>query len=141
MLCKTTFLFLIVNLLTALNLQAQDQNQPIVSSNAYSPKLIEASCDFYPDFNGMGYYYLENQQFDKAEDAFKTYLVLAANDPYAHYSMGDFYTAIGKHDEAISYYKQAAVLGMSTALERAEEARDSLLPRPIQSHRASDSKS
>jgi tetratricopeptide (TPR) repeat protein len=96
------------------------------AEQAYHPKLIEASSDFYPDFNGMGYYYLENQQLDKAENAFKTYLAIAPNDAYAYYSMGDFYVASGEYDKATAYYGQAATMGMEGAQERAEEARDTL---------------
>ncbi|MGH1436914.1 MAG: tetratricopeptide repeat protein [Lewinella sp.] len=90
-------------------------------------KLIETSSDFYPDFNSMGYYYLENQQLEEAKQAFSIYLTMAAQDPYAYYSMGEYYLVTKEYDKAAQYFDQATALGMERAQERAAAARDEQL--------------
>ncbi|WP_367392001.1 tetratricopeptide repeat protein [Lewinella sp. LCG006] len=90
-------------------------------------KLIETSSDFYPDFNSMGYYYLENQQLEEAKQAFSIYMTMAAQDPYAYFSMGEYYLETKEYDKAARYFDQATALGMERAQERATLAREEQL--------------
>jgi tetratricopeptide (TPR) repeat protein len=92
-----------------------------------SPKLIETSSDFYPDFNSMGYYYLGNLQMEEAKQAFEIYLTMAGQDPYAYYSMGEYYMVAKAYDKAAQYFDQATALGMERAKERAAAARNEQL--------------
>lgn len=91
------------------------------------PKLIETSSDFYPDFNSMGYHYLENEQLEEAKQAFEIYLTMAGQDPYAYYSMGEYYLVTKAYDKAAQYFDQATALGMEGAQARAAAAREEQL--------------
>ena len=99
------------------------------------PKLIETSSDFYPDFNSMGYYYLENHQLEDAKQAFEIYLTLAGQDPYAYYSMGEYYLATKEYDKAAQYFDQATSLGMEGAQARAAAAREEQLDSIVEEHK------
>lgn len=89
----------------------------------YAKKLMELSPDFAPNYNSMGYMYLEKKQMDKAKAAFEKYLALAPNEANPYDSMGEFYMINKDYPKSVEYYDKAATMGMSSAMERADKAR------------------
>ena len=51
-------------------------------------------------------YYLVNRQFDKAEESYKALAALDANKPENQAVLGDFYSAIGRPDDAVRIYQE-----------------------------------
>lgn len=89
----------------------------------YAQKAIEINPDNGPAWNQLGYYYMDQDKMDKAEEAFNNYLRLNPNEANAHDSYGDFCMKQGKYDEARTHYEKAVDMGMTASRERAEKAR------------------
>lgn len=89
----------------------------------YANQLAKLSPDFAPNYNSIGYMYLEKQQMDRAKTAFETYLKLLPDEANPYDSMGDYYKASKDYAKSAEYYDKAAALGMTDAGKRAEEVR------------------
>src|SRR6185437_1535978 len=51
-------------------------------------------------------FYLVNKQFDKAEAAYKTLAEFDKDKPEGRSVLGDFYSSVGRMDEAIAIYRE-----------------------------------
>ncbi|UCD38641.1 MAG: tetratricopeptide repeat protein, partial [Fidelibacterota bacterium] len=81
-----------------------DEVEPAIA--AYE-KAAALDADYPPPYNILGYLYLAEHQFDKAEDAFKNYLRLIPDEANVYDSMADLYTRTGRYQDAIENYGMA----------------------------------
>jgi tetratricopeptide (TPR) repeat protein len=79
----------------------------VESAIAAYEKAAELDADYPPPYNVLGYLYLAEHQFDKAENAFKNYLRLIPDEANVYDSMADLYTRMGRYQEAINNYSMA----------------------------------
>jgi len=92
----------------------------------YAQKLAQLSPDFAPNYNVLGYMYLDEKKMDKAKTAFKKYIELAPNEANSYDSMGDYYMTTKEYEKSAHYYDKAVAKGMKGAKERADKARVAL---------------
>jgi tetratricopeptide (TPR) repeat protein len=74
---------------------------------SYYLKGLEVDQDFAPIHNMMGYTYRAKEQFEQAEEAFRTYIKLNPDEPNPYDSMGELLTKMGRFQDAIPYYQKA----------------------------------
>jgi len=89
----------------------------------YAKQAVEKFPNHGPAWNQLGYYYMDQNQLDMAEQAFNNYLRLNPNEANAHDSYADFCMKKGNYDEARRHYETAVQMGMTASRERAEKAR------------------
>lgn len=89
----------------------------------YAEKLAALSPDFAPNYNTMGYIYLEKEQMAKAKAAFENYIKLLPNEANAYDSMGEYYMVNKEYAKSAEFYDKAASMGMDSAKELADKAR------------------
>jgi Flp pilus assembly protein TadD len=90
----------------------------------YAQKLAKLSPAFSPNYNMMGYYYLELMEMEKAKFSFLKYLELAPQEANAYDSMGEYYKTVNDFENSIKFYDKAAAMGMAGAKERAAVVRE-----------------
>lgn len=89
----------------------------------YAQKLAKLSPKFAPNYNTMGYLYMEKKEMDKAKAALEKYIALAPKEANAYDSMAEFYLNNKEYAKSAEYYDKAAAMGLSDAKERADKAR------------------
>ena len=89
----------------------------------YALKLAKMSPKFSPNYNTIGYLYMQKKDMDKAKAAFEKYLSLAQKEPNAYDSMGEFYMENKEYAKSAEYYDKAVTMGMADAKVRADKAR------------------
>jgi Flp pilus assembly protein TadD len=90
---------------------------------AYAQKLAKMSPKYAPNYNSMGYMYLQKNDMDKAKAALEKYIALAPKEPNAYDSMGEFYAITKDYAKSAEYYDKAVAMGLDDAKVRAEKAR------------------
>ena len=73
-------------------------------------KALELDPNYGPVLNALAYLYLqpENQDYEKAMEYVRRYIKLHPNDANPHDTMADLYFTMGRIDDAIEKYKEAA---------------------------------
>lgn len=104
-------------------LHAVYTDKDVDAALTYAEKLVELSPDFAPNYNSIGYMYLEKQQMDKAKAVFEKYISLLPDEANPYDSMADYYKANKEYAKSAEYYEKAASLGMTDASKRAAEVR------------------
>lgn len=89
----------------------------------YAQKLAKMSPKYAPNYNTMGYMYVQKKEMDKAKAALEKYVALAPNEPNAYDSMAEFYMTNKDYAKSAEYYDKAAAMGLTDAKERADKAR------------------
>lgn len=89
----------------------------------YAQKLAKLSPKYAPNYNVLGYLYMEKKEMDKAKSAFEKYIDLAPKEPNAYDSLAEFYLKNKEFAKSAEYYDKAAALGFADAKERADKAR------------------
>ena len=89
----------------------------------YAQKLAEMNPKFAPNYNTLGYLYMQRQQMDNAKTAFDKYIALVPKESNAYDSMGEYYMNAKDYAKSAEYYDKAAKLGLAAAKERADKAR------------------
>ncbi|MCF0069575.1 tetratricopeptide repeat protein [Dyadobacter sp. CY261] len=89
----------------------------------YSEKLAKMSPKYAPNYNILGYLYMEKKEMDKAKAAFEKYISLAPKEPNTYDSMAEFYLENKDYAKSAEYYDKAAAMGLPGAKERADKAR------------------
>ncbi|GGM89734.1 hypothetical protein GCM10010967_23250 [Dyadobacter beijingensis] len=89
----------------------------------YAQKLATLSPTYAPNYNILGYLYLEKKEPEKARGAFEKYLSLAPNEPNAYDSMAEYYLIGKEYAKSAELYDKAAAMGLPDAKERADKAR------------------
>ena len=90
---------------------------------AYAQKLAKMSPKYAPNYNSMGYMYLQKNDMDNAKAALEKYIALAPKEPNAYDSMGEFYAITKDYAKSAEYYDKAVAMGLDDAKVRAEKAR------------------
>ncbi len=90
----------------------------------YTRKLAELSPDYAPNYNTMGYLYMQMQQMNEAKVAFDKYLASAPKEPNAYDSMAEYYMNAKDYTKSAEYYDKAANMGITDAKARADKARE-----------------
>jgi tetratricopeptide (TPR) repeat protein len=87
---------------------------------------IEACPDYPLAYNQLGYALMENEEYDKAEKAFNTYIKLAPDIANPYDSKGDFYMNTGQYEKAYESYMKAYETDSSFTMseKKARKARD-----------------
>ncbi|TAE49985.1 MAG: tetratricopeptide repeat protein [Bacteroidetes bacterium] len=80
-------------------------------------------------YNMIGYTYMAMEQFDKAEEALRTYAGLFPEAGNPHDSLGDLYLKMGRYAEAVQEFEMACRLepDMKWSCEKAQENRKKAL--------------
>ena len=86
-------------------------------------RLLELRPNYGGGYNSLGYSYLELGEMDKAKAAFEKYIALAPKEANAYDSMADYFMTNKEYAKSVEYFDKAAAMGMSSALERADQAR------------------
>lgn len=89
----------------------------------YSQKLAELSPKYAPNYNTMGYIYMEKKEMDKAKAALENYIAFAPKESNAYDSMAEFYMNNKEYAKSAEYYDKSAAMGIADAKERADKAR------------------
>lgn len=89
----------------------------------YAEQLAKMSPKYAPNYNILGYLYLEKKETEKARTAFEKYIKLAPKEPNAYDSMGEFYLINKEYTKSAEFYDKAAAMGLDDARERADKAR------------------
>ncbi|WP_266205890.1 tetratricopeptide repeat protein [Pontibacter kalidii] len=76
----------------------------------YYKKATAIDPDFAPVYNELGYAYTYTRDYPQAEAAYKNYISLVPQEANPYDSMGDLYVKMGKHEDAIKYFRKAAEL-------------------------------
>lgn len=92
----------------------------------HSLKVVELSPEYGGGYNNLGYSYMADGQMDKAKTAFETYLRLSPNEANAYDSMAEYYLNQGDYAKSAELYDKAASMGLTSAKQRADEARAKL---------------
>lgn len=94
------------------------------ASLKYAEKLAELSPDFAPNYNTLGYMYIGKKQMKKAKAALEKYITLLPNEANPYDSMAEYYMINKEYAKSAEYYDKAVEMGMTSAKERAEKARE-----------------
>ncbi|MBN1133114.1 MAG: tetratricopeptide repeat protein [Bacteroidales bacterium] len=88
-------------------------------------KALEITENDAPIYNLMGYNYLQQEQFDKAEEVFNKYIELAPDLPNAYDSKGDYFLAVGDLKAAYESFMKALEIDslFTTSLEKAAKVK------------------
>jgi tetratricopeptide (TPR) repeat protein len=70
-------------------------------------KSVELNSDYAPAYNLLGYARRAENQFDRAEEAFKKYIALIPNDPNPYDSYAELLMKMGRFDESMAMYRKA----------------------------------
>jgi tetratricopeptide (TPR) repeat protein len=70
-------------------------------------KSIAADPNFHPPYNQRGYAYRFNNEPDRAEADFKSYIRLLPGDPNPYDSYAEFLLSRGRYEESIANYRKA----------------------------------
>jgi tetratricopeptide (TPR) repeat protein len=70
-------------------------------------KAIYINSDYAPPYNQLGYAYRFLGNYEKAEEAFRTYIDLIPDDPNPYDSYAEMLAETGKFDASIEYYRKA----------------------------------
>jgi Tfp pilus assembly protein PilF len=89
----------------------------------YAQKLAKLSPKFAPNYNTMGYLYMEKKEMEKAKAALEKYIALAPKEANAYDSMAEYYMNNKEYAKSAEYYDKAAAMGLADAKERADKAR------------------
>ncbi|SEJ59696.1 Tetratricopeptide repeat-containing protein [Dyadobacter sp. SG02] len=89
----------------------------------YAQKLAVISPEYAPNYNILGYLYMEKKETEKAKAAFEQYIKLAPKEANAYDSMGEFYLINKDYAKSAELYDKAAAMGLADAKERADKAR------------------
>lgn len=89
----------------------------------YAQKLAKMSPKYAPNYNTMGYMYVQKKEMDKAKAALEKYVALAPNEPNAYDSLAEFYMMNKDYAKSTEYYDKAVSMGLTDAKERADKAR------------------
>jgi tetratricopeptide (TPR) repeat protein len=89
----------------------------------YAQKLEKMSPKYAPNYNILGYLYLEKKDTEKAKAAFEQYIKLAPKESNAYDSMAEFYLINKDYVKSAELYDKAAAMGLPDAKERADKAR------------------
>ena len=89
----------------------------------YAQQLAKMSPKYAPNYNILGYLYLEKKETENAKTAFEQYINLAPKEPNAYDSMGEFYMINKDYAKSAEFYDKAAEMGLADAKERADKAR------------------
>lgn len=111
-----------------------DEVDPAIA--AYE-KAVELDADFPPPYNILGYLYLAEHQFDKAENAFKNYIRLIPGEGNVYDSMADLYTRMGRYQEAIENYGMALERNSTFAFSQRKIGLNQIYPGRYEEGRAS----
>lgn len=87
----------------------------------YAIKLAELNPDFAPNYNNLGYLYLEKSQMKEAKAAFEKYIDLLPNEANPYDSMAEYYMVNQDYGKSAEYYERAAMMGMVGSKARADE--------------------
>ena len=89
----------------------------------YAQKLAKMRPRYAPNYNTMGYMYVQKKEMDNAKTALEKYITLSPKEPNAYDSMGEFYMTNQDYTKAAEYYDKAVAMGFNDAKERADKAR------------------
>ncbi|MHA4741705.1 tetratricopeptide repeat protein [Dyadobacter sp. MSC1_007] len=89
----------------------------------YAQKLAKLSPKFAPNYNTMGYLYMEKKDMEKAKAALEKYIALAPKEANAYDSMAEYYMNNKEYAKSAEYYDKAVAMGMTDSKERADKAR------------------
>lgn len=73
-------------------------------------KALNIDMDFAPPHNFLGYTYINQKNYQAAEEAFDNYIRLQPNQANPRDSKADLLTKLGRFEEANMYYQQAVEL-------------------------------
>ena len=90
----------------------------------YAQKLADMKPKFAPNYNTLGYLYMQRQQMDQAKAAFEKQIALAPKEANAYDSMAEYYMTAKDYAKSAEYYDKAAEMGLAVAKTRADKARD-----------------
>lgn len=91
---------------------------------AYAQNLAKMSPKYAPNYNTLGYMYVQKNEMDNAKAALEKYIALAPKEPNAYDSMAEYYMNAKDYAKSAEYYDKAAELGLADAKERADKARE-----------------
>lgn len=77
-----------------------------------------------PVYNMLGYAYMQVNQNNEAEAAFKKYIELAPKNPNVYDSMGDYYMNIKDYNKAYENYMKANALDTAWGYTKAQQAKN-----------------
>ena len=88
-------------------------------------RAIEADPDYDQVYNQLGYLLLDLEEYDRAEEAFNTYLQLSPDIANPYDSKGDYYMYTGQYEKAFESYMQAFEIdsGFRISAKKAKKAR------------------
>ena len=89
----------------------------------YAQKLAKMSANYAPNYNTMGYAYMQKKEMDKAKAALEKYIALAPKEPNAYDSMAEYYMNNEDYAKSAEYYDKAVAMGLDDAKARADKAR------------------
>ncbi|RIV20008.1 hypothetical protein DYU11_24150 [Fibrisoma montanum] len=89
----------------------------------YAQKLAKLSPKYAPNYNTLGYMYVQKKDMENAKAALEKYVELAPNEPNAYDSLAEFYMTNKDYAKSAEYYDKAAAMGLPDAKERADKAR------------------
>ena len=90
----------------------------------YALKLAALSPGFGPNYNQLGYMYMNKKEMDKAQSAFEKYIALCPTEANPYDSMAEYYMVNKDYAKSAKYYDKAAAMGGANAAEKAAKARD-----------------
>jgi len=88
-------------------------------------RAIEADPDYDQVYNQLGYVLMDLEEFDRAEEAFNTYLKLSPDIANPYDSKGDYYMHTGQFEKAYDSYMKAFEIdsGFRISAKKAKKAR------------------
>lgn len=93
------------------------------ASVKHTLRALELRPGYGGGYNALGYSYMELGEMTKAKAAFEKYIDVSPKEPNAYDSMAEYYLNNKEYAKSVEYYNKAAAMGMSSALERADQAR------------------
>lgn len=88
-------------------------------------RAIEAVPEYDEAYNLLGYVLMELEEYDRAEEAFDTYIRLSPNIANPYDSKGDYYMNTGQLEKAYDSYMKAFEIdsGFRVSVKKAKKAR------------------
>jgi len=106
-------------------------NKDVDAGMDYAQQLARLRPNYAPNYNTMGYMYMEQKEMDKAKAALEKYVALAPNEPNAYDSLAEFYLVAKDYAKSAEYYDKAAGMGLTEAKDRADKARRTMKLAPV----------
>lgn len=87
-------------------------------------RAIEEVPDYDLVYNQLGYAYMDEEEYDKAEEAFDTYIRLSPDIANPYDSKGDFYMSLKEYQKAYDSYMKAYSIdpGFTVSKKKSEKA-------------------